>query len=58
MEKAKKLLIEDKLQIKEIAQKVGYVDQNYFSRSFKKYTGESPTEFTNKYKKLKMDIIS
>ncbi len=51
MEKAKELIIEDKTTIKEIAAAVGFVDQNYFSRAFKKYTGESPKEFSLKHKK-------
>ena len=33
------------LEIKEIAYKVGYQDQGYFSRIFKKLTGLSPSEF-------------
>lgn len=51
MEKAKELIIEDKLTIKEIAIEVGFMDQNYFSRAFKKYTRESPREFSLKHKK-------
>lgn len=53
MERAKELIIKDRLPIKEISLEVGYVDQNYFSRAFKKYTGESPKEFSLKYKKHK-----
>lgn len=49
MEKAKELIIENKLSIKEIAIEVGYIDQNYFSRAFKKYTKFSPKEYSNKY---------
>lgn len=45
MEKAKSLILEEKNTIKEIAIDVGYMDQNYFSRAFKKYTGASPKSF-------------
>jgi two-component system response regulator YesN len=38
--------------IKEIAAEIGYMDQNYFSRVFKKHTGMSPSAYRNKYKKL------
>ncbi|NQT59743.1 MAG: response regulator [Bacteroidetes bacterium] len=33
------------MEIKEVAYKVGYIDQGYFSRIFKKITGQSPSEF-------------
>lgn len=42
IEHAKKLLIETDATIKEIALSVGYIDQLYFSRIFKKKVGESP----------------
>jgi two-component system response regulator YesN len=45
MENAKKLLREGKKAIKEISLEVGYTDQNYFSKAFKKYYNKSPTEF-------------
>ena len=45
MEKAKKLLVDSSLIIKEIAQNVGYNDQNYFSKAFKQKYGLSPSEF-------------
>ena len=51
MEKAKELILEGHCSIKEIAIDVGFMDQNYFSRAFKKYTRESPREFSLKYKK-------
>ncbi len=38
--------------IKEIACEVGYVDQNYFSRVFKKHVGMNPSSYRNKYKNL------
>lgn len=43
MEKAKELLCQDELSVKEVAAMVGYDDQNYFSRTFKKAFGISPS---------------
>lgn len=48
MEKAKALLIEGKLMIYEIAEKVGYKNVPYFSSIFKKYNGISPSELGKK----------
>lgn len=45
IEKAKKLLMNKELSIKEICIQVGYGDPNYFSRIFKKSCGVTPTEF-------------
>ena len=47
VEKAKELHRDTNLKSYEIAQKVGFLDESYFSRSFKKITGQSP----NAYKK-------
>jgi two-component system, response regulator YesN len=44
MEKAKRLILEGKLYIYEIAEKVGYSNIPYFSSQFKKYIGINPTE--------------
>ncbi len=46
--KAAELLTGTKLQIQTISKKVGYSDQNYFARIFKKQTGLSPGEYRNK----------
>lgn len=44
--KAKNLLSHNQeLSIKQIGELIGYYDQGYFSRIFKKYTGMSPFEF-------------
>lgn len=48
MEEAKRLLRDTDLSMKEICIQVGYSDPNYFSRSFKKYTGYTPTEARGK----------
>ncbi len=44
--RAKQLLLEDvSLSVKEIAEMVGYTDQLYFSKVFKKETGKTPSSF-------------
>ncbi len=45
IEKAKLLLQEGILSLKEIADTVGFIDYNYFSRTFKKRCKISPTEY-------------
>ncbi len=45
IEKAKELLSSSDQQISEIAYAVGFSELGYFSRSFSKHTGFSPTEF-------------
>lgn len=42
---AKDLLLHTNLSMKEICGQIGYSDPNYFSRSFKKNVGVTPTEF-------------
>lgn len=49
MHKAKGLLASADYKIKEVANKVGYRDANYFIRAFKKFYGYTPEE----YRKLK-----
>lgn len=45
IKEAKKLIREDKLNIKEIAEKLCFDTPNYFSKTFKKKTGKTPTEY-------------
>lgn len=45
IERAKKLLMNSGLNIKNICVDTGYSDPNYFSRIFKKQVGVTPTEF-------------
>ncbi len=45
IERAKIMLSEKKMSIKEICFQIGYNDPNYFSRLFKKVEGVSPTDF-------------
>ncbi|RCW73252.1 helix-turn-helix domain-containing protein [Saliterribacillus persicus] len=51
MEKAKSLLLEGHMPLKEIALNIGYRDPNYFSRVFKREIGSSPSEYRNRYLK-------
>ena len=48
MERAKQLLVDLRYKITEISSKVGYSDGNYFGKSFKKYSGLSPSEYREK----------
>ena len=51
MELATKLLTSDcGLLLREVAQRVGYSDQLYFSKVFKNYTGMSPSSYMKKEK--------
>lgn len=45
MEKAKQLLSDPRYKISDISAAVGYNDGNYFGKSFRKYTGLSPSEY-------------
>ena len=48
MEKAKQLLRDARYKISDISSRVGYSDGNYFGKSFKKYSGLSPSEYREK----------
>lgn len=50
LDKAKQLLNDDSLIIKEITSMIGYNDQNYFSKLFKQKFGLSPTEYRDTLK--------
>lgn len=45
MKKAAQLLADPRNRISDISSQVGYNDGNYFSKSFRKYTGVSPSEY-------------
>lgn len=49
MKKARKLVCETNMKFGEIADALGYANQNYFTRLFTKYFGESPRAYRNKY---------
>lgn len=50
--RAKELLNDRTVTLKEIALEVGYRNSNYFSRVYKKATGESPSEYRAKFFKV------
>lgn len=50
IDESKKLLLTPQLKIYEIAEKVGYVDVPYFTKLFKKHTGQTPMEYKNSIK--------
>lgn len=45
IEKAKRMLAENRLSIKEIGERVGYADPNYFTKVFRKSTGQTPSRY-------------
>ena len=45
IEKSCQLLVQTKLTLREISEKVGYANQYYFSSSFKKRTGTTPSKY-------------
>ncbi|HEU5396664.1 MAG TPA: AraC family transcriptional regulator [Verrucomicrobiae bacterium] len=45
MQRARQLLQEPDLNVKEVAARLGYADQFYFSRIFKSVNGVSPKDF-------------
>ncbi|MBR3772382.1 MAG: helix-turn-helix domain-containing protein [Clostridium sp.] len=47
MEKAKRLLLQGNMSIRDVGSAVGINDANYFSRKFKKLVGVSPTNFVS-----------
>lgn len=49
IKKAKELLSFKDLNIKEVASRVGFEDQYYFSRLFRKYEGLSPVQFRHRF---------
>jgi len=53
IERAKELLETTDLSVSEIATMLGFEDSNYFSRLFKKLTGENTTSYRKKLKKNK-----
>jgi signal transduction histidine kinase/CheY-like chemotaxis protein/AraC-like DNA-binding protein len=55
LRKAGQLLMETDMQIKEIAYKVGFIDQKYFREQFNKLFQMNPSEFINKYKNSMTD---
>ncbi|MBP1934305.1 response regulator transcription factor [Ammoniphilus resinae] len=50
--KAKELLVHTHFSIKEIVQKVGYIEEKHFYRLFKKWEGMTPREYRERERKL------
>lgn len=48
IDKAKELLVERNKKVKEVAYELGYANEFYFSRTFKRIEGISPSEFYSK----------
>jgi len=48
MKRAGELLKQGKLNVAQVAYAVGYENPNYFSRTFKKYFGDTPSKWRNK----------
>lgn len=51
IEKAKLFLMDSDISMSDIATKVGYSDGNYFSKSFRKATSYTPSEYRRKFSK-------
>lgn len=51
MRKAAKLIIEENMTMREVMMQIGIESQAYFTNSFKKIFGETPTSFAAKHKK-------
>lgn len=47
IEKAKELLSDMRINIKDVSARVGIRDSNYFTRVFKRYVGKTPSEYRN-----------
>lgn len=56
MTKAKELLTNTTMTVKEIAHHVGFSDEKYFMRLFKKYEKMTPSQFRNAYCLTHMNI--
>lgn len=52
---SKRLLVEEKLSVKETAYAVGFSSPNYFTRLFKKHEGLTPKQFVNR--QLKCELL-
>ncbi|WP_342041649.1 response regulator transcription factor [Bacillus sp. OTU2372] len=55
LEKARELLEKTDLKIYDISLSVGYQDTKYFSRLFKQWIGQTPSQFRNQFSKTSSD---
>ena len=51
VEKAKKLLLQPNVNVREVGARVGYEDSTYFARVFRRLVGMSPSEYRNSFLK-------
>lgn len=51
VEKAKKLLLQPNVNVREVGARVGYEDSTYFARVFRRIVGMSPSEYRNAFLK-------
>lgn len=51
VDKAKELLLDKDLRLYEVADQTGFTDANYFTTFFKKYTGNTPSEYRERMSK-------
>lgn len=56
MEKAKRLLGDANFKVQDVSELAGYSDSRYFSQTFKKYTGMSPSEYRSFTSQLPKNI--
>jgi AraC-like DNA-binding protein len=49
LKQAAYLLIKNKVNVSEVAYKVGFSSPSYFANNFREYFGMTPSEFVNKY---------
>ena len=47
VDRARQLIQDPRLSLKEVSTACGYTDSNYFTRVFKRLTGQTPTEYRN-----------
>lgn len=57
IEQAKKLLMEDKLKVYQVCEKVGYKNIDYFHSKFKKYVGVSPLNYKKMVESEKVEEL-
>lgn len=53
MRRAKQLLCSSNIKMSKIAEELGYMDMKNFSRAFKSYTGQAPSEYRNQIREEK-----
>lgn len=54
---AKRMLVYSEFSVAQIADELGYVDHAYFTRLFKKRSGETPSSFIQRYRKDRDNVL-